>query len=763
MINAIMDAEKVPINDLKTRQTELNAKKAAMQEMNTRLQALRGKAAALDSTSLFTDASAVSSDSTVVTASGGASAVAGTYQVTVQKLAQAHQIRFDGYADTDTSRVGTGTLTLQVGSGAATTININSSNNTLSGLRDAINGSNAGVTATIINDGSATNGNRLILSSSKAGTAGAITLSSNLTGGTTPLPGYSDLQAAQDAKVVLGSGAGAITITKSSNTLSDVIPGATLNLVKESTTPVTITVSTNTKNAADAVQGFVDQYNQFHDYIKTATAFNNVTNVGGLLLGDYDTLAISDEVSNLLTGMVQGLSAGKSTLMDAGITLNGDGTLSLDQGKLTSALSADPQGTLRIFAASGQSSSANLEFVSASNKTRASGAGYDVFVTQAATKARVTAGVSMPVASAARVTAGVGMAGTLAANESLTINGVAVSLTAGMDRTAVLQQINAQSGATGVTASFTGGNGSGTGNYLTLTQKTTGSAPTITAQSSVSNLGGTSSGFGTAQVTAANPVGESGGSGAAGRAAQLNMNETLVVNGVAVSLTQGMSQSDILTAVNAVSDKTGVVATATDANGVGVGSYLTLTQKLYGSSNGITAFSSVSNQGVNSSGLGAKQVTGADPVGESGGTGLAGKDVAGTIGGEAATGNGQFLTGGSGNGYTDGLQVRVSGSTTGRLGTLSVTLGFGHAIATDLSSLTDNVSGRLKTIIDSYGSQSDELGTRIADKQAALTDKETTLRQQYARLESTISAIQTQGQRLYASLGLNSDGTSAKK
>lgn len=111
---------------------------------------------------------------TGVTAATTSKAEAGTYTLQVTQLAQAQSLTTDGVAS-KTTALGTGTLTLQVGTADAVTITLDSTNNTLEGIRTAINASGAGVTASIANDGSDTP-YRLVLTSDSTGTESAMTV-----------------------------------------------------------------------------------------------------------------------------------------------------------------------------------------------------------------------------------------------------------------------------------------------------------------------------------------------------------------------------------------------------------------------------------------------------------------------------------------------------------------------------------------------------------------------------------------------------------
>jgi flagellar hook-associated protein 2 len=158
---------------------------------------------------------------------------------------------------------------------------------------------------------------------------------------------------------------------------------------------------------------------------------------------------------------------------------------------------------MNALALTGRATNAGVQFLSASENTNLDGDAYAVDITQVATQAHLTAGVAQ--------------SGALTADETLTINGTEVTLTAGMTLDDVLETINALSSSTGVTALRTLADGTGTGDYLTLRANNYGSAATISAVSDLSNSGSDTSGIGNVAATLTSPTGESGaGSGAAG-------------------------------------------------------------------------------------------------------------------------------------------------------------------------------------------------------------------------------------------------------
>jgi flagellar hook-associated protein 2 len=489
LIQKILEVGRRPITQYQTQQTTLQNRLKAYQDTNTRLAALRDAASALSSPSLFQSRTATSSSTSVATVVAETGATQGEYAITVESVARAHQTISQTFTDLDTTRVGTGDFTLTSG-GKSTTITVDSSNNTLAGLRDAINRSGSNVRASIVQDGDSSY--RLMLASKETGTANAITVTNGLSGGSSPA--FSDLQAAQDARVTLGSGANAITAVRSNNTIRDLIPGATLTVGAESATPITVTVGQDTAAIETAVQKLVDQYNAAADFMNQQSKFDPEKKTGGTLLGDFTLRNVQGDLSNVFANVVPGLNS--AALSEAGITLNGENRLSLDTSLLREKLLDDPDAVSRVFALTTESTNAAVNFVAAGDKTKLEGTAFAVEITQAARQARVTGGVEIP--------------GVLTADETVTVNGVTVELTAGMTSTQVLSALNAVSTETGAKASLTGADGTGVGNFLTLKSNGYGSATSLSVVSTASNAGGTSSGLGDVAMTHDNPGGEGG-------------------------------------------------------------------------------------------------------------------------------------------------------------------------------------------------------------------------------------------------------------
>jgi len=495
ILSQLESLARAPVVRLESKKSALSAKLSAWQQVNTTLLALKSAAADLASFTAFSDKSAASSNESLVSVTANSSAIAGDYTFTVESLATRHSIVSQGFDD-PTASVGTGTVTISTGGTDPTVIDVNDLS--LEGLRDAINIADAGVRAYIVNDGSDTTPYKLVLASESSGSDGEISVNTNLSGGTAPA--FSDLQAASDAVISMGTG---LTITRSSNVISDLIPGVTLNLHGASPgSPVTVTVSADSEAIKEKVQEFVGKYNEVVSLIEKQWAYDQDTEKSGTLFGEYTLHQMQSSMVSRLSNPIAGLPSSMSLLSQIGISLGDDGRLELDAAELDAALAENMDGVMKLFARYGESTDSRIAFVSATDITQPSGEiGYAVNITQVATHARVTSGVAQ--------------SAVLAADEVLTINGINIELTAGMTQLQVLEAINDSNA--GVTASATGIDGTGVGQYLTLESNGYGAGAEVTVISSLSNAAGDTSGVGNVLVTESDAAGESGtGTGAAG-------------------------------------------------------------------------------------------------------------------------------------------------------------------------------------------------------------------------------------------------------
>jgi flagellar hook-associated protein 2 len=353
LISGLVQAERRPITLLENQKVKLQAQQGVYATVVGGLGSLKSAAQRLSLATDFDKKTAASSDSTVLTASAGSDALTGSNGVIVDTLAKAQSIQ-SGTFTTSTAEIGIGTLSIQVGDNT-TDVTIDDSNKTLDGLKSAINASGAAVTASIVNVGTgAAPDYRLVLQSKNTGTENAVTVSGTLTGGTDPFPGGGTIvQAAADAVLSVNG----LTVTRSSNTISDVVPGVTLTLLKEgdrdgvvesSDASANVTVSADSSAIKGAISEFVDSYNAINEIVNSQFSLNPDTQRQGTLAGDAALRGMMAKLRSELS-KAGGIGVGFSYLSDIGVKFEKDGSLTIDEAKLSNALASDPTSVSNLF------------------------------------------------------------------------------------------------------------------------------------------------------------------------------------------------------------------------------------------------------------------------------------------------------------------------------------------------------------------------------------------------------------------------------
>jgi flagellar hook-associated protein 2 len=314
----------------------------------------------------------------------------GTYTVTVDSLAQAQSLASGNFADRDSTAVGSGSLTISVG-GKTTTLDIDSSNNTLQGIAQAINDADTGASAGIIDTG---NGYRLVLSSDKTGADNAVSIAVNdADGNNTDTSGLSQFAfdgvtnnltetvEAKDAVVQVNG----ISISRPTNSIENLIDGVSLE-VSEAGVTSTVKVSQDLGKVADRVGAFVEKFNALQQTIKGLSGFNAETGQGGILAGDSAIRGIQNQMRQIMGRVLPGLeNASVRTLADVGITTNYEtGGLDFDRTKFTEKLQANPDDVTALFAEQGRASDEQIEFIRSNVNTEPGN--YSVNISQLATQ-----------------------------------------------------------------------------------------------------------------------------------------------------------------------------------------------------------------------------------------------------------------------------------------------------------------------------------------------------------------------------------------
>jgi flagellar hook-associated protein 2 len=266
---------------------------------------------------------ATSSQDSIVGVSAGAGALAGDHTVVVNNLASTGSWYSDVVASGDTT-LPPGTFDLQIGSNAPTTITVGSGVNTLNGLVSYINGQNLGVRASVVTDA---NGARLALVSNTSGAAGDITIS-NTSG-----LAFTRAVEGKNASLTIDG----IPITSASNTVAGAVDGVTFQLRTAAPgTPVNIKVSPDVDKISKSIQSFVNGYNSVIKEINSQFTYNTSTQTAGPLAGDSGLRILQ---TNLLSaGSYSSSGDTIATLRAVGVSMNNDGTLTLDSTQLTQAL-----------------------------------------------------------------------------------------------------------------------------------------------------------------------------------------------------------------------------------------------------------------------------------------------------------------------------------------------------------------------------------------------------------------------------------------
>ncbi|GAB3537637.1 hypothetical protein GCM10027343_01320 [Noviherbaspirillum agri] len=420
IVSQLMQIEQQPLTSLSKKESSIKAKLSAIGNLKSALSTFQTAVRGLSDISKFQAVKATVADSAIASVSGSGSAVPGTYSLEVSKLAQAQKLASAGQASASTA-IGTGTITFDFGtiktgtldpatgkySGGSfesngtgvKTVKIDSANNSLSGIRDAINSAGIGVTASIVNDGG-TSPYRLVLTQQSTGKTqsmkisvsedGDAALKSLLNHDPAGTQGLSETMTAQNAEFKVDG----LSISKTTNTVNDVIPGVTLTLNKTNAGSTTnISVARDTAAVTASINQFVTAYNQINKTLTGLSSYNAETKQASVLTGDATVRTIQTQIRGLLSAPVAGGGA-FSVLSQVGVSIQKDGTLAVDNSKLEKAINSNFGDIASLFAAAGKATDSLVSYVSATDKTVPGK--YDVNVTQPATQGQMIGQIVAP-------------------------------------------------------------------------------------------------------------------------------------------------------------------------------------------------------------------------------------------------------------------------------------------------------------------------------------------------------------------------------
>jgi len=552
-----------------------------------------------------------------------------------------------------------------------------------------------------------------------------------------------ELVAGQDAVIELDG----IVITKSSNTIDDLIPGITLNLLDaDPDTTITLNVTRDTDALLEKIQSFVDAYNEVASFIAQQQSYDQENEeTGGILFGDGTLSSIKSQLTSVLLESVWGVEEDFSTLGLIGVNVDKEGQLSINEEKLRGYLETNFNDVRNVFASNATPSTGTIEYISHTRDTEAGQ--YVVNITQVATRATSTSDTAVT--------------STLGSDETITITEggktATINLTSDMTISEIINAINSELQKT-YNQILVGSESL----YADSTQ--TSYITSSTTWDSVYDAAGQSAGLQNGDVITFSGTSRSGdvvtGSyeisdvttdtvqgllSAIEDAFGSNVTAYIDSTGRIVLKDERVGSSQLSITIEEPSDRNldfGTVLTTN--NGGKEGRYaisvtasndgsdhLVLTHDSYGSKYSFTISESAD----------LLWTTGDQTVDN-------GQDVAGTINGESATGSGQILSGDEDQSNIEGLSIKYTGTTTGEVGTIKLTLGVGELYDRILFGITDQFEGYLAFKQDSIENRIDELEKRIQEMEERLDRKMQMMVSQFVAMEKALSAIQSQSQWL---------------
>ena len=364
IVTQLVALEKAPLTQLKTQATSLQTRMSTYGTIKSQVSALGDAASKLSTSKGWNAVTATSSNTAAVGVTASSGAPASSFSISVQQLAKAQSTASSAVA-ADTA-MGTGSMTIELGSwsgnaftagsGTPVTVTIGSGEDTLAKIAAKINDANAGVSATVLKDAS---GERLLMRSKDTGATTGFRVSvtdddtndtdasglSRLAYAAGNANGMSQTQAGQNALATVNG----VSISSTSNKLSNTLPGLTLQLSQVTTAPVEVDVSTDLEAIRTNVQAFIDNYNTLNSTIANATRYDASTKVAGALQGDSTATGLQNALRSMMRSVTS--STPFSRLSDIGIEMQTGGKLTLDSEKFDAALD-NLDGLKSLFTAS---------------------------------------------------------------------------------------------------------------------------------------------------------------------------------------------------------------------------------------------------------------------------------------------------------------------------------------------------------------------------------------------------------------------------
>jgi flagellar hook-associated protein 2 len=352
LVSQLMTVANQPLTRMKSQVSTYGTQISDYGTLSSDLSAMQTSLNPLSTGAFINTFKATSSDPEVLSASADTTATAGIYSITVNNLATTQNLAFKGQASSSDSLGNLAdTLNFSFGDGTVKQVSIDANSN-LQQISSAINSAGIGVNASVVKADSSSTPYRLVLTGTGVGAEQAF--STSATSGQLPLSFLSfDASSAmaaagnitdsrltspaKDASLVLNG----LALTSSSNTLNGVISGTTINLTKTGTT--NLQIASDGDAIVKQVQAFVDAYNR----VRNDSDRMYVNN----LKGDYTLVSMQDQFSGILNTPISGADGASKVayLAQVGISVQKDGTLSLNTAALSSEITHNSRAVANVF------------------------------------------------------------------------------------------------------------------------------------------------------------------------------------------------------------------------------------------------------------------------------------------------------------------------------------------------------------------------------------------------------------------------------
>jgi flagellar hook-associated protein 2 len=344
--DAIIAQRSRPVQLLQNRANEYTTRIDSLKQLNTALATLTSAAEGLTNRDLGTGRSVTTSDANVVTATATSAANLGSVEINVNRLAtnltQSSRSFTATTAPVLAGGATTATFELRKGGAASgTSITIDANNNTLEDLRDAINNANAGVTASIVDVTGNGTGNQLVLSSKETGASGRVELVETTSTGTLTDLNIRSLNPPDNdfSKLDASLSLNGLTISRSTNSISDAVTGVTFNLKKTGSSTIGVTQSSEIENK---LRTFINAYNGIQEVVASQYKKDSRDRPTGILAGDPTLRTVQRELRDSVSAESADNGGTFTSLTEIGITRDNDGKLSLDSGVFNEKLKSNP-------------------------------------------------------------------------------------------------------------------------------------------------------------------------------------------------------------------------------------------------------------------------------------------------------------------------------------------------------------------------------------------------------------------------------------